>query len=187
MRLVPIKLNRDNQFIQRIRENDRSVLGDLFRRHQKAIHRYIQRAGGTEAEAEELLQEAIILLWQKVHHGRFYLSTRLHTFLLAVVKYKWNVERHQKRQRWKQQNSSETVEDLLSPEWHPGPQEVQIVQEALEKLAPLCKQLLLLYYFEGRSLRSIARAFHFNSPESVEKRINHCLDQLEEHLNHLLS
>lgn len=187
MKFWPFKFNGDNQYIRRIRENDRSVLGDLFRRHQKGIRRYIQRAGGTEAEAEELLQEAIILLWQKVHHGRFHLSTRLNTFLLAVVKYKWNVERHQKRQRWNQQNSPETVEDLFAPEWRPGLQEVQLVQEALEKLAPICKQLLLLYYFEGRSLRSIARAFHFSSPESVEERINHCLDQLEEHLTRLLS
>ncbi len=187
MGFAKISFSGDQKYIQRIRDNDRSVLGDLFTRHRKMVYKYITRQGGTDADAEDLLLEAIILLWQKVHHGKFQLSTRLNTFLMAVVKYKWKVERSQRRlHRTTRKSAHRTVEELLSPEWLPSLQEVELVREALEAIPPVCRQMLLLYYFEGRSLRNITRALHFSSPQAVEERINQCMDRLEEQLKNLL-
>ena len=55
----------DRDLIERIRANDREVLADLFIRYRKLVFGYVLRHGGDEHDAEDMLQEAIIVLWQK--------------------------------------------------------------------------------------------------------------------------
>ncbi|MEJ2056183.1 MAG: sigma factor [Calditrichaceae bacterium] len=94
LRLNPVS---DKDLVERIKSNDRSVLGDLFMKFEKVVFKHIQTHGGSLDDAKDMLQESIIVLWQNVSAGRFELKSKLSTYLVAVAKNKWMVEMRKKK------------------------------------------------------------------------------------------
>lgn len=175
-----MKIFTEQDVIRRIRENERTVLGDIFFRYQRMVAGYITAHGGGEADAEDLLQEAIIVLWQNVTAGSFKLTSRLGTYLLAVVKNKWMAEMR-KRKKLTISDIPETVNDGNpdSLEMILETEKNEMVGKALNTIQPVCKKLLMLFYFEERSLEEIARILNFASTDVAKARKYQCKKALE--------
>ena len=100
----------DREFIQRIKANDRTVLGEIFLKYQRMISAYILKNGGDKNDAEDIIQETIIVLWQKVNSNSLQLTVKLGTYLQAVAKNKWMAELR-KRRKISAQDISENISD----------------------------------------------------------------------------
>ena len=87
----------NTEIIKRIKVNDRTILGELFIANERSITSYIKNNGGGFSDAQDLLQEAIIVLWQNINAGRFELSAKVSTYLFAIVKNKWMAESRRRK------------------------------------------------------------------------------------------
>src|SRR5713226_5969026 len=69
------------EVIQRAREGDRTVFEYLYRLHSRRVYAVCLRMVGDPTEAEDLTQEAFLLLFRKIHtfRGESAFSTWLHT------------------------------------------------------------------------------------------------------------
>ncbi|MFC2088176.1 RNA polymerase sigma factor [Calditrichota bacterium] len=179
--MLKINFFQDRQLIERIKAADRSVLGEIYLKYEKQICTYIQSHGGDEFDAQDILQETIIVLWQKVNSGRFDLSSKLNTFLIAVTKNKWRTEL---RRRGKFPKDSlpedknneylDQLENIISNENR------EIINQAISKIKPICKQLLLLFYFEERSLEEITGILKFSNVNVTKSKKYQCKKSLQE-------
>lgn len=178
-----LKLNffQDQQFIERIKENDRSVLGEVYVKFEKQICTYIQSHGGDEFDAKDILQETIIVLWQNVNSGRFDLSSKLNTYLIAIAKNKWHNELRKRGKVQKNQITEDKkdeypgqLETILSNE------KAEMIHEALNKIKSICKKLLLLFYFEERSLEEITKLLKFSNVNVTKSKKYQCKKSLQE-------
>jgi RNA polymerase sigma factor (sigma-70 family) len=170
----------ERQILERIKANDRSVLSDLYRKYQRLIFSHVIRNGGNEKDAEDILQETVITLWQKVTMSNFELNVKLSTYLLAIAKNKWLAELRKMKKNIIQ-NIEETVIDGNPTS------KIQIVRDALDVIAPICKKLLLLFYFEGRSMTDIAQILEFANADVAKAKKYQCKNSLEEVLKKRLS
>lgn len=170
----------DKRIIERIRNNDSRVLGELFINQEKMVNGYIMSHGGSRDDVDDLLQEAIIVLWQKVSSGRFELTAKLSTFILSVVKNKWLAELR-KRNRLTGDELLEQIPDgnpaglekLISKE------KMELVHNALEQISETCKKLLLLFYFEERSMDDIAKILELANMNVAKSKKYQCKKALE--------
>lgn len=170
----------DKEILRRIKENDRTILGELFISNERAISAYIKSNGGGTSDAQDLLQEAIIVLWQNVNAGRFELSAKISTYLFAIAKNKWMAE---SRRRQKYDTNVFSLEEkaaegnslnaLIDDEAK------NAVNEALEQLELPCKELLLLFYFEERSMVDIAEILNFANSDVAKAKKYQCKKALE--------
>jgi len=186
--MLKLDFLRDKEFVGRIKSNDRTVLGELFMRYKRLVFSYIHRNGGSDADAEDMLQEAIIVLWQKVNSGNFELSARLSTFIMAVAKNKWMGEMRRRRKMsgeevWENSpdDNPSSLERLLSQE------QVDWVRRALERISPLCKKLLSLFYFEEKGLEEIARILNFANSDVAKSKKYQCKKSLEAALKQIMA
>ena len=171
---------RDHDLIERIRANDREVLADLFIRYRKLVFGHVLRHGGDEHDAEDMLQEAIIVLWQKAASPDFELTARLSTYLLAVAKNKWlAVLRKRKR-------ISDVPLDAETPGDEPDALDRVLdaetqsrIQVALAAITPVCREMLLLFYFEERSFEEIAAMMGFANARTAKSKKYQCKKALE--------
>ena len=177
-----LKLNyfSDRQFIQRIQENDKTVLGEIYIKYEKQVSNYIKTHGGDDFDAEDMLQEAIIVLWQNVNNSKFNLSSKLGTYIVAVAKNKWRV---QIRKRNKLSNA-EISENIIDAEDSPlefilSEENKTIIQSAFDLIQPICKQLLILYYFEERSIEEITKILKFSNTNVTKSKKYQCKKSLE--------
>jgi len=155
-------------------------LGELFMRYKKLIFSHIQSHGGSEADAEDMLQEAIIVLWQKASSGAFELTAKPGTYLLAVAKNMWMAEMRKK----KRLVDSEEVQDFNDGEESildelVSEEKIGQVRRALDIVPELCKKVLLLYYFEERSMEDISKLLGFANSNVAKSKKYQCMKALE--------
>lgn len=82
----------DSQIIQRIKLGDESALDYLYEQHYKMMLRMILRNNGTEQEALDVFQDALIVFWQKAMDVNFELTSKISTYLYSVCKNLWRKE-----------------------------------------------------------------------------------------------
>jgi len=78
---------REAEAIRRARNGDRSVFEYLYRLHSRRVYALCLRMVGNTAEAEDLTQEAFLLLLRKIHtfRGESAFSTWLHRLAVNLV------------------------------------------------------------------------------------------------------
>jgi DNA-directed RNA polymerase specialized sigma24 family protein len=123
----------------------------------------VQRNNGTSDDAEDVLQEAVIVLWERVRAGRFVYRTRRETPGLPPDDH--NVD-----------ESGSSLDRLIESE------EAALVQDALERLGEPCKTLLLLFYWEERSMTEIAIELGFANADTAKSKKYQCKKALEKML-----
>ncbi len=170
----------NKEIVKRIQENDRTVLGELYVTNERSITSYIKRNGGNSNDAQDLLQEAIITLWQNINAGRFELSAKVSTYLFAIARNKWMAEsRRQKKYDHNVKNIEEkanednTLNELIDDE------ERNMINEALEHLESPCKELLLLFYFEERKMADISKILNFANSDVAKAKKYQCKKALQ--------
>ena len=171
----------DREFIQRIKANDRTILGELFMKYQRMISVYVLKNGGDKNDAEDIIQETIIVLWQKVNSDSLQLTVKLGTYLLAIAKNKWMAELRKRRKISPQDirenisnGNPSSLDNLVNEE------KIEYVRKALEMLQPICKKLLLLYYFEEKNMKEIAKILNLANADVAKSKKYQCKKNLEE-------
>ena len=79
----------DTQIIESIKNGDDRVLRLLYERNLRIISKYIRQNSGSESEAIEILQDSLVVLWEKIREGEFILKSKISTYLYAVAKKMW--------------------------------------------------------------------------------------------------
>lgn len=167
-----------------MRRGDEESLVVLFDANRRAVTSYVRNNSGTTDDAEDMLQEALIILWEKVRSENFHYDAKLSTFIVAVVKNLWL--RRLARQR---RESPDPLQFDRMANTDPSPLDELIesdrakkVRDALEKLGDPCRKLLLLFYWDEYSLEEIAGAMGFANAETVKSKKYQCKKALEQYL-----
>jgi len=170
----------NKEILKRIQGNDRTILGELFVTNEQAITSYIKRNGGNSSDAQDLLQEAIIILWQNINARKFELSAKVSTYLFAIARNKWMAEsRRRKKYDYNVINIEEKANETNSLNELIDDEEKNIVTEALQQLESPCKELLLLFYFEERKMADIAEILNFANSDVAKAKKYQCKKALE--------
>lgn len=177
-----LKLNffSDKQIIKRIQSNDRTVLAEVYEQHEAMTINYLINHGGNRDDAEDALQEAVIILWQKVTSGQFNLSAKLSTYMMGIVKNKWFEELRRRKTGHREFLKDEEFDG------NPGLLDVMIDDEqktmlhnAIGSLTEVCRKILLAFYFEQRSMEEIAGLMSFAGADVVKSKKYQCKKALE--------
>ena len=174
-------LNDDARVLDMIRNGDEKALVLLYESNRKMISAFIARNNGTHDDYEDMLQEALVVLWERVRAGRFEYSSKLSTFLFGTVKNIW-LRRLAKAKREiptdlqsdDQADPTGSVLDTMIEN-----EETAAVRNALEKIGEQCKKLLLLFYWEECSMEEIAGKLGFANAETVKSKKYQCKKSLE--------
>jgi RNA polymerase sigma-70 factor (ECF subfamily) len=122
-----------------------------FDEHKDAVYRFVWRMTHSAAAAEDIAQDVFLILLRQP--GRFD-DTRgkMRSFLLSVA-------RNLVLKRWRVEHRWEALEEeeYLAPPLDPAGGEVsRLVGEAVQSLAPLQREALILAEYEEFSLEEIA-------------------------------
>jgi RNA polymerase sigma-70 factor, ECF subfamily len=189
--------------IDRLRAGDRQALGELFESHRQRLRRMVELRMDarlrTRLDASDVLQEAYLdlagdldayrtdpklrpLLWMRLHVGRRltmlhrrHLGTRLRDAGLEISLY---------REALPQASSAALAAMLLGRHTSPTQaaqraERLLRIQEALNTLDPIDREVLALKHFEELSRAETAQVLGI-SPEAAAKRYFRALKRLKE-------
>jgi RNA polymerase sigma factor (sigma-70 family) len=168
---------KDQQWLERLQSGDQEVLVLLYKNNHNMIRSYVLKNQGRNEDAEDLLQDALIVLWQKVQQGNFVLSSKLSTYIMAVCKNLW-LKRLGKQQRLE-------GEDKILPHLHVTADnfseisDFKHLQKAMDEIGETCKKLLMMFYFDGNDMEQIARKMQFANADTAKAKKYQCFKKLE--------
>jgi RNA polymerase sigma factor (sigma-70 family) len=184
--LYPL-LRSDKSIIEAIHNNNENVLDYLYRSNLKMIVKLIVENNGTQEDAVEILQDAIILFWEKVTRGDFDLTSKISTFLYAVAKNKWLQELNRRKKLTKideVHNNPGTdksiIEQMEEEETH------EMIRKCLNNLKPLCRKILILYYYHEKTMKEIKDITGLANENVAKAKKYQCKKELEDMLKSIL-
>ncbi len=176
-----IFLNDDARILDMIRQGDERALVVLHESNRRMISSFIARNNGTHDDYEDMLQEALVILWERVRAGKFEYTAKLSTFLFATVRNIWlrklaRARREIPSDLQTDENPDESpsvLESMIEEE------EIVAVREAMNRIGEQCRQLLTLFYWEECSLEEIAGRMGFANADTVKSKKYQCKKSLE--------
>lgn len=174
----------EQSLIQQVKAGDPEAFETIFSRYATQVYRQAFKLVGSEAEAEEVVQEVFLTIYEKAKtfRGESAFSTWLYRLTMNVA-----LTKLRRRKRSKEVSfdnylpkfqedghhlvrpvvdwSHELEERLVSEELH------RIIQQALDQLPPVDKAAVVLSDLEGVSNQEIGQALGLSVP-AVKARLH---------------
>ncbi len=173
-------LKSDVQLLNAIRQGDDSALTILYNKNLRMVIKYFLQNNGTEEEAREYLQDALVIFWEKVRNNQFELKSKITTFIFAVVKNRWLRELSRRKKHTNldiieanPDGASNAEEEMQQKET------VDIVRDCMSRLSPICQKILSYYYYDQRSMAEISRLTGLANENVAKAKKYQCKKELE--------
>lgn len=168
----------DEKLITLIRKGNREKpIKQLYKEFPK-VKAHIISSGGNEQIAEEIFNDSLLLLIEKISQPDFVLTAKLTSFLYGINRFLW------KNQLRKEQKSIElewsdtliiSAEDL---DYHSEKEEkLQKLEQILNTISEKCKSIFELFYFKKQSMQEIAENLGYSSVNSAKTQKYKCIEQ----------
>ena len=173
---------KEQQYIKALQNNDNQGIRRIYKDFSGGILHWIKKNSGTAQDAEDIFNEAIIVIFEKVKQEGFELKYPFEKWLFGICRNKWIDRLKKNKQEQEVINDLKTglkIEEDLQSEFELLEQEhhrQQKLDTAFEQLSDLCKQLLLLIK-AGTLPADIAKKLNMNATNTVYRRKNACIDR----------
>jgi len=174
-------LGQDKYLLEGLAIQDKNAIESIYKSNFTMIQNLIINNKGTLNDAEDIFQEAMIVLYQKSIDKEFQLNCQLKTYLYSVSKRLW-LKKLQSIQRFGIQ--ADDVEDFISVESdlqkHQQEQnQFSIMENAMERIGEPCKSLLEAYYIQRKHMHEIAKQFNYTNADNAKTQKYKCLVRLK--------
>lgn len=185
----------DDQAMFRVQtEGDPEAFACLMNRWQAPILRLCQRMMGDVHRAQDVTQQVFVRLF--VHRSRYVQQGKLSTYLWQIALNLCRDELRKRERSREERLSHPSTNDALEAGWDrwPSPEKAPDVamlteedcawvRQALDRLSPPHREVLVLRHYEGLKFREIAEVLEI--PEgTVKSRMVEALQQLAQHIKH---
>lgn len=168
---------KDKDIIEEIRGGNQQALTYLYQENFTPVRNYILKNKGAVEDIDDILQDAVIVVWQNVSKRDFELTAKLSTYIYSIAKNLW-LKRLNKDKRL------DPLEDFHA-NTHPADEpknhsmDLDIVVQYLDKIGDTCKEVLQLFYFDGLDMTSIAERMEFANADTAKSKKYQCFKKLQ--------
>lgn len=165
----------DKEIIEHLRNNKYAAALKGMYNILPDVKKYVKANNGTTDDAEDIFQDALVILYKKVQSDNLILTVPLKTYLLAIVKNCWL----QELRRRKKLPAAESSNDIAMEELDEEPGFI-FAKAAFELLGEKCRQLLIMFYFKKEGYKKIATALAFSDEKTAKNQKYRCLQKAKE-------
>ena len=171
------KLN-DQQLVDAIKNGDKDAMVQLYKDNGSSIRNYVLKNNGNSDDAEDVLQDTCIALWEKIQNNQIELRAKLSTLAFAIARNQW-------LKRLNKLSKSVQIDGINTEKMSAHTDSFQFddkkkVQEVLGLIGEKCKELLTLFYFDGFDMNTIAEKMNYNNADTVKAKKHQCFKSLQE-------
>ena len=166
----------DPALVAGLRARDRLSYEFLYRVVRPDVRRFVQRNHGCEADAEDVFQEALLVLADKVRQPEFQLTSSFRTYLLAIVRNLW-LNRLRARRGQGVACDVADLPDEAAPTDEPSL--LSRVLGWLDRASPLCRRLLHALYFDNESMDELLPRMGWKNKHTAANQKYKCVQQVK--------
>jgi len=152
---------------------DREAFGELVRRHQPGVSRFVARYLRSREDGDEVVQETFLRAWAQI--GRFQPGTNFAAWILTIARFLC-MARLKDAQRHPPPAS---LDPALEPPGPPLPENLERLQQACAQLPLPQREVVAMRFFDELDYRSIAEITGATEV-ALRSRLHDALERLKE-------
>ncbi|TSE09860.1 RNA polymerase sigma factor [Aquimarina algiphila] len=169
--------NQDS-IIEGIVVGDERIIKKFYEKHLPQVKSYILKNSGSEADAEDVFQDAMVFVYEKLENNSLQLTSSLGTFVYSVCRNLWRnkLKGNKKTVHNESILSISKANDLDIIDQINDNERRYVFQKCFLKLGTGCQELLSLF-FEGVSMKDIAKQNGYSEAYTRKKKFG-CKNKL---------
>jgi len=166
-----------SKYLKGLRERDVAVLKEIYASTYPKILKHILANSGVREDAEDVFQEALIVLYRKIGQNQLNIERNFESFFFGVCRHIWLKKLSRKQKAFVPIEDNLTFgaweEDLIEVEQY------QLYRNKFNSLGGPCQKILQLF-FDKKSMKEIAQIMGFASEGYAKKKKFKCQKHLIE-------
>jgi RNA polymerase sigma factor (sigma-70 family) len=155
----------------------------MYRQYFAVLSRYVLTNNGSGQDAEDVFQEVIVAFVNLVRADKFRGESSIKTFLYSLNKNIW-LNELKRRGRASAREEKYEIQNRQKEPWLDKALELTQTKaglmNAVNELGENCKKILLLFYFDNKSMKEILAYLPYENEQVVRNKKSKCLKRLEE-------
>ncbi|MEO0527535.1 MAG: sigma-70 family RNA polymerase sigma factor [Bacteroidota bacterium] len=175
--------NKEDEILRGFLSGNDAVINLFYKEHFPKIRSYILKNSGTEDDAKDVFQDALILTYKKLQTDSLRLNCSLATYVFAVSRNMWmnTLRKHKKMLSWDKipNNIPENLNSSILEDMQNG-EKLLLYQKHFRNLGTSCRKLLG-HFFLGKSMDEISQLMDYSVGYTRKKKFE-CKKRLLEML-----
>ena len=162
------------EIFDRIQKGDEKALEIVYKKYYRMMTKLVITNSGTEEEARDVYQDALVVFWQKARSGKLILTSKMSTYIYSICQNLWRKELDRKKRLSNEEKDTAVALDTETAE------KEKIIAHCIDQLGETCKKVLTYYYFEEMSMQDIADKLGFANTDTAKTKKYKCKKKLDE-------
>lgn len=178
-----IKTRTDSELLEGMRKGDNAAVSYIYKSCYPSVSHMILNNKGTEDQAKDIFQEAVIVLYDKLTREEdFVLTSKLSTFLYAICRRLWLKQLNRRNLSLDSidQDNLEIPDVDNALENHEA-EELKFSQmdAAMANLGEPCATILKEFYIHRKSMQTISDELGYSNADNAKNQKYKCLQRLK--------
>ena len=165
---------KDEVVIEKIKKGDETAIEYLYKQNYRMMVNLIKKNNGSEDEAKDIYQDALVIFWEKVANNEFKLTSRISTYLYSICNNLWRKELNRKSKFVSEEDTEKAQEYNIDAN-----EQVKAIHRCISKLGDTCQKVLTMYYFDKISMTEIAEKLNFSNSDTAKTKKYKCKKELD--------
>ena len=175
----------DEELLDGLKQRNNPIIEFIYTNYLAMITSMVGRNSGTEEDSEDVLQDALIIVYKRIIAGDFVLTSSFKTFFYSVCRNLW-LQRlnkcHGKTIHLSDVEEYVSISESLQYEIiEPAEERKRVYYKHYACLTPDCQRILRLFA-EGKSLREISLLMQYKTEEYAKSRKYQCKENLKKRI-----
>jgi len=173
---------QDNELVALMKNDSRRAFGELYIRYYDPLRYYCKKYLNDEAEAEDVVQDIFIQLWETrdtlniTSSFSGYIYAMAHNRMLKLLRqFDVHLRYAQQILMNAKEDTNETEDSIIDDDY------TVLLNKMIEKLSPKQKEVFRLSRIEGLTYKEIADQLQISVP-AVQKHVSNVLEKIKGYL-----
>lgn len=168
----PTEYSDEARLLEGLRSGRNEAFKFVYQNYYMSIKNIVYRFSKEDQDVKDVMQDTIVALHNNVVHNRFKKNSRLKTYTLAIAK---NIayKRFSKNINLPLELDIQNVEIESTDD-----DRIKKIEESMiAHISKECRELLIYFYFEGKSYKEISQLMNY-TPSFAKNKKGRCMNQL---------
>jgi len=172
-------LLNDKSLIHAIRNGDEGAIEFVYKDYFAYSVSFIYSNSGSEDDAREIFQEAVIVLVHNIRKDKFREESAVKTYLFGICRRLWLKELKRKERTFQLVTQEPVQEDDVFELHENTVDQFAKMEQVLSGLGEKCELIIRKYYLLKESMQTIAETLGYTNANNVKNQKYKCLQRLK--------
>lgn len=168
-----------SEIIADLKGENNSAFGELYTRYFRMVHRFVTNNSGRAGDAEDVFQDTMLVLVEKLRQDNFQLTACIKTYIMAIAK---NIWFKRLRTSSREIELTELYDTKFFEEINEAIEQERSYKDKLNnyihQITEHCKGLIHDLFFKEKTIEQIQEEYGYSTIHNAQNQKYKCVEQI---------